>query len=184
MPERVWIPGGRFAMGSEAHYPDEAPVREVEVDGFWIDRAPVTNDDFAAFVAETGYVTGAERAPTAEEFPGAPPENLRAGSMVFTMTPGPVSLRDHHRWWRWVIGADWRHPTGPDSSIEGLGRHPVVQLDPAQPQFAIPRRVIKGGSHLCTTQYCFRYRPAARQPQMIDTGTSHLGFRCISRNPR
>ncbi len=304
--EMVWIPGGDFAMGSENHYPDEAPVRRVEVPGFWIDPVPVTNAEFAAFVDETDHVTGAEIAPDADQYPGASEEDLVPGSLVFMMTEGPVSLADHRNWWRWVPGADWRCPTGPQSSNEGLDDHPVVHIahadavayaewagktlaaeaeweyaarggldgaefiwgdedsqetdpsantwqgrfpfenseldgwtrtspvgsygsngyglfdmagnvwewtddwyvdrnteqaghsccapvgmrggtgessmDPAQPEIRIPRKVIKGGSHLCTIQYCFRYRPAARQPEMIDTSTSHLGFRCIRRD--
>jgi sulfatase modifying factor 1 len=240
------------------------------------------------------------------DFPGAPPENLVPGSMVFQKTVGPVDLRDKANWWAWVPGTNWRKPRGPDSSIAGLDRHPVVHVayedaetyarwagkelpteaewelaarggldsrtftwgdehfpdghamanswqgefpwqnlledgyegtapvgsfapngyglhdmagnvwewtsdwydsrtttaldkpccmpadrpsivtpehsyDPAQPQFQIPRRVVKGGSHLCAPNYCFRYRPAARQPQMIDTSMNHIGFRCISR---
>jgi formylglycine-generating enzyme required for sulfatase activity len=305
MAEQVWIPGGEFLMGSDSHYPDEGPIRRVGVEGFWIDSTPVTNSEFSRFVAETGHVTAADVAPKAEDYPGASSEDLVPGSLVFTMTDGPVDLRDHHQWWAWVHGADWRHPTGPGSSIEGMDDHPVVHVayqdaaayadwagrelpteaeweiaarggldgaefvwgegdpqdgpepkantwqgrfpfentevdgwtrtspvgsyepngyglydiagnvwewtsdwyadrsgesefsssccapnaepslegsyDPGQSQFRIPRRVIKGGSHLCTVQYCFRYRPAARQPQMIDTSTSHLGFRCITR---
>ena len=304
--EMVWIPGGKFAMGSENHYPEEGPVRRVEVPGFWIDPGPVTNSQFATFVDETDHVTGAEIAPDADQYPGASEEDLVPGSLVFMMTEGPVGLADYRNWWRWVRGADWRRPTGPQSSNEGLDDHPVVHiahadavayaewagkglvgeaeweyaarggldgaefvwgdedsqetdprantwqgrfpfenseldgwtrtspvgsyqpngyglfdmtgnvwewtddwyadrhsgqaepsccapgvmkggtressLDPAQPEIRIPRKVIKGGSHLCTIQYCFRYRPAARQPEMIDTSTSHLGFRCIRRD--
>jgi formylglycine-generating enzyme len=304
MSDLVWIPGGEFLMGSDRHYPDEGPARRVGVDGFWIEAKTVTNDDFARFVAETGHVTVAEVAPEAEDYPGARAEDLVPGSLVFTMTPGPVDLSDFHQWWAWTHGADWRHPTGPGSDLDGLGDHPVVHVayedaaayarwagmdlptepewelaargglhgaeftwgegdpqdtsepkantwqgrfpyenietdgwtrtspvgsyepngfglydmagnvwewtsewyqsrprqqahaccapdgppseaesyDPAQPQFRIPRKVVKGGSHLCTIQYCFRYRPAARQPQMVDTSTSHIGFRCVRRD--
>ncbi|HEX4772371.1 MAG TPA: formylglycine-generating enzyme family protein [Bryobacteraceae bacterium] len=302
----AWIPGGTFRMGSENFYREEGPVREVTVDSFWMDLYEVTNDDFAHFVAETSYVTLAERPPKAEDFPGAPAENLVPGSMVFQPRTGPVDLRNYANWWAWVPGANWRHPNGPESSLHGLGRHPVVHLayedveayarwagkdlpteaewefasrggldgatfpwgneefpdnkamtnswqgefpwqnlltdgyegtspvgsfppngyglfdmagnvwewtddwyeprgsdpatksccmgslnprivspeksyDPRQPQFRIPRRVVKGGSHLCAPNYCFRYRPAARQPQMIDTSMCHIGFRCIVR---
>jgi sulfatase modifying factor 1 len=302
----VWIPGGTFRMGSDRFYPEERPEREVRVDGFWIDRHPVTNQQFSRFVAATGYVTGAERPPDAALYPGAPPENLVAGSMVFIPTSGPVDLGNNANWWAWVPGANWRHPRGPESSLEGLLTHPVVQvaladveaycawagtslpteaewefaarggldgaiftwgneerpdgqlmantwqghfpwrntkedgyaytspvgsfpangyglldtagnvwewtadwyavahrpasacgcclpqnprggereasINPEQAQFRIPRKVIKGGSHLCAPSYCFRYRPAARQPQDIDTGTSHVGFRCVVRS--
>lgn len=300
--KEVRVPGGEFLMGSDRHYPDEGPVRLVEVEGFSIDVTPVTNAQFAEFVGSTGYTTVAEIAPEVDDYPGADPEDLVPGSLVFTMTPGPVRLDDFHQWWSWVHGADWRHPVGPESSIEGLEDHPVVHVayqdalayadwmgrrlpteaeweyaarggldgaeftwgegdpqdtlepkantwqggfpyenseldgwtrtspvgsfepnghglfdmagnvwewtsdwyssrsqqpqhaccaperppseedsfDPRQPQFRIPRKVIKGGSHLCTIQYCFRYRPAARQPQMIDTSSSHIGFRTVS----
>jgi sulfatase modifying factor 1 len=305
-PDMLWVPGGSFRMGSANFYLEERPVHEVSVDGFWIDRYEVTNDQFARFVAETAYVTLAERAPDPEDFPGAPPENLVPGSMVFRKRTRPVDLRNYANWWAWVPGASWRHPKGPDDSLDGLGRHPAVHVayedvdayarwagkdlpteaewefasrggldgatfpwgneefpdgkamvnswqgefpwqnlltdryegtspvdafppngyglydmagnvwewtsdwyeprgadpavksccmgsvnprvvsaeksfDPHQPQFHIPRRVVKGGSHLCAPNYCFRYRPAARQPQMIDTGMAHIGFRCIVR---
>jgi formylglycine-generating enzyme len=283
----AWIPAATFAMGSNAHYPEEAPVRDVTVDGFWIDRYEVTNRDFAAFVADTGYMTVAERPLDPAQFPGAPAENLVPGSLVFTGTPGPVDLRHLSQWWAWTPDASWRHPDGPASSLAGRDDEPVVHvacedaeayaawagktlpaeaewelaargglagaayawgdepepagarlanywhgdfpwradpgyavrapvgsyppnghglydmagnvwewtcdwyggseeasLDPAQPQFRVPRRVVKGGSYLCADTYCLRYRPAARRPQMVDTGTSHIGFRCIVRPPR
>ena len=107
---------------------DARPVHRVHVDGFWMDRTEVTNAQFAAFVHATGYTTVAERAPRAEDFPGAPPENLVPGALVFTPPDGPVSLADHYVWWRYVPGANWRHPTGPDSSIEGRDDTPVVQI--------------------------------------------------------
>lgn len=304
MSEQVWIPGGEFLMGSSRHYPDEGPVRRVSVEGFSIDATPVTNARFVEFVADTGHVTLAEIAPSAEDYPGADPADLVPGSLVFTMTRGPVRLDDFHQWWSWTHGADWRHPTGPDSDLDGIDDHPVVHVayqdavayarwagrrlpteeeweyaarggldgaeftwgegdpqdsaepkantwqghfpyenseldgwtrtspvgsfepngyglydmagnvwewtaswysnpsqqpqhaccapdgppteedsyDPRQPQFRIPRKVVKGGSHLCTIQYCFRYRPAARQPQMVDTSTSHIGLRTVSSN--
>jgi formylglycine-generating enzyme required for sulfatase activity len=302
----TWIPGGRFRMGSENFYPEERPVQEVSVDGFWMDRHTVTNEDFARFVEETGYVTVAERPLDPADFPGAPAENLVPGSMLFHKTQGPVDLEDYSNWWAWVPGTSWKHPLGADSSLAGIERHPVVHVayedveayaawagktlpteaeweraargglddknftwgdddfpdgaamanswqgefpwrnlavdgfegtspvgsyppngyglydmagnvwewtsdwfvprradeivrsccipnnpriespdqsyDPRQPQFRIPRKVVKGGSHLCAPNYCLRYRPAARQPQMIDTGMSHVGFRCIVRH--
>lgn len=304
MEEMVRIAGGRTAIGSDAHYPEEAPAHEVVVDAFRIDRHPVTNAQFAAFVAATGYVTVAERPLDPADFPGAPPENLVPGSLVFTGTPGPVDLRHLNQWWTWTPGACWHRPEGPRSTLDGRERHPVVHVaaedaeayaawvgkalpteaewefaargglegaryvwgdepepegarlanywhgafpwradagygrttpvgafpangfglhdmagnvwewtadwyaqrhpdpaqtpccaprnpagaavdasyDPHQPQFRIPRRVIKGGSFLCADSYCMRYRPAARRPQQIDTGMSHIGFRCVIRD--
>ena len=294
----VWIPEGTFVMGSDAHYPEEAPARAVEVGGFWMARTTVTNTAYSAFVEATGYVTVAERPLDPADFPGAPAENLVPGSMVFTGTPGPVDLRHLNQWWTWTPGASWRRPFGPLSDLAGRGDHPVVHvahedaetyatwaglvlpteaqweraargglegatytwgdepesggerrahywhgdfpwradpgygttapvgsypsnaygladmagnvwewtsdwyletrfvdtapccaprdprggtpddsLDPLQPQFRVPRKVIKGGSFLCADSYCLRYRPAARRPQMVDTGMSHVGFR-------
>ncbi len=115
-------------MGSDHHYAEERPARLVEVDGFHIDVHMVTNRDFATFVAETGYTTLAEKAPRAEDYPGALEEMLRPGSLVFTPTAGPVPLDNHFNWWTWSFGADWRHPQGPESSIDGLEDHPVVQV--------------------------------------------------------
>jgi sulfatase modifying factor 1 len=262
-PGMLWIPGGTFRMGSEEFYREERPVHEVSVDGFWMDRCVVTNAQFARFVTETGYVTLAERALNAADFPGAPAENLVPGSMLFRKTPAAVDLRDYTNWWAWVPGTSWQHPRGPRSSLDGLEAHPVVHVayedaeayanswqrefpwqntladgyegtspvgcfppngyglydmagnvwewtsdwyvprlagevskscctpvnprvisadqsyDPAQPQVRIPRKAVKGGSHLCAPNYCLRYRPAARQPQMVDTSMSHIGFRCI-----
>lgn len=285
----VWIEPQTTTLGSDAHYPEEAPAREVTVDGFWIQRHQVTNNQFAAFVDATGYRTVAERPVDPADYPGAPAENLVPGSMVFRRTAGPVDLRHLSQWWTWTPGACWNHPRGPRSSLTGRDRHPVVHIafedaqsyaewaglalpteaqweaaargglagaaytwgddpegpgerkanywhgefpylpesgygttqpvgsfepngyglldmagnvwewttdwygpdraaspccaadsyDPAQPQFEIPRRVIKGGSFLCADSYCMRYRPAARRPQMVDTGMSHIGFRCI-----
>ncbi len=303
----IWLPGGRFRMGSDVHYREEAPAHDVSVSGFWIDATPVTNRQYAAFVAATGYVTVAEIAPRAEDYPGALPDMLQPASLVFTPTEGPVRLEDWSQWWQWTFGADWRHPTGPDSDLEGLWDHPVVHvamadveayaawagkelpteaeweyaawggavgqefawgqelepegrhmanvwqgefphrntsadgwvrtspvghypangfglfdmignvwewtadwygarhqadparrccapenprgagregsIDPAQPALAIPRRVLKGGSHLCAPSYCRRYRPPARHAQAIDSAASHIGFRCIVRGP-
>jgi formylglycine-generating enzyme required for sulfatase activity len=304
-PDMVWIPSTTFRMGSSDHYPEEAPVHRVHVDGFWIDRAPVTNAQFRRFVEATGYTTFCEIAPDPARYPGALPEMLRASSVVFVPTKHAVDLRDHMQWWRFIAGADWRHPQGPESSIEGKDDHPVVHvaytdveayvqwagkqlpseaewelaarggldgaayawgdeftpggrhlantwqgefpwqnkledgfegtspvgsfppngyglvdmtgnvwewttdwytprhaqeahaccvprnprggsetgsLHPGDPA-RIPRRVMKGGSHLCAPNYCRRYRPAARMSQPIDTSTSHLGFRCIVRHP-
>jgi formylglycine-generating enzyme required for sulfatase activity len=304
-PDMVWIPSTTYRMGSDAHYPEERPVHRVSVDGFWIDRYPVTNERFERFVEATGHVTFAEIPPDPAQYPGALPEMLYAGSLVFIRPDGPVDLRGFPSWWSFVKGADWRHPRGPRSSNDGLERHPVVHVsfgdaealatwegkalpteaewelaarggldgapyawgdtfqqddkymantwqgqfpwqniaadgyegtspvgsfppngfglydmignvwewttdwyqpkhpnevvkacctprnprgaaetdsyDPCQPNIRIPRKVIKGGSHLCAPNYCRRYRPAARFPEPIDTSTCHLGFRCIVR---
>lgn len=293
----VSIEGGTFRMGSEHFYPEEAPVREVRVEGFRITPYTVTNAEFSRFVRQTGYVTVAERPLNPAEFPGAPIENLVPGSLVFRMTAGPVDLRDYSQWWSWTPGACWKHPYGPGSSIDSKPDHPVVHVafedadsyarwagmrlpteaeweyaarggldgrdfvwgddmepggkpaantwqgdfpwkssqkhgpgtmpggrfapnafglydmagnvwewtsdwferdrgavespccsgdarersyDPCQPGVRIPRKVLKGGSFLCSPSYCLRFRPAARSPQMIDTGMSHIGFRCAS----
>jgi formylglycine-generating enzyme required for sulfatase activity len=302
----VWIPGGTFQMGSSDHYPEEAPVHTVAVNPFWIDAVPVTNHQFGAFVAATGHRTTSEIAPRAEDYPGALPHMLRAGSLTFNQPRGPVPLGNAHAWWAWTAGACWRRPFGPKSSIAGLEDHPVVHvsfadalsyaqwagkdlpteaewefaarggldgatyawgedlrpggvhmantwqgrfpfenlaedgfagtspvrsyppngyglydmigntwewtqdwylprhqpnpsraccmprnalgagmndsIDPNDPA-RIPRKVLKGGSHLCAPNYCRRYRPAARHPEPVDTSTSHVGFRCV-RRPR
>ncbi|HEU4466513.1 MAG TPA: formylglycine-generating enzyme family protein [Agromyces sp.] len=128
LTELVELPGGEFLMGSDRHYPEEAPQHERHVEPFAIERHPVTNAQFAEFVAETGYVTVAERELDPAEFPGADPADLVPGSLVFTPTSGPVDLRDWRQWWRWVPGALWRHPFGPDSSIDDRLDHPVVHV--------------------------------------------------------
>jgi sulfatase modifying factor 1 len=285
----VFIPGSAYDMGDERFYPEERPVRRVEVDGFWIDERPVTAADFRRFVRETGFVTVAERPLDPADYPDAEPELLVAGSLVFRKTAGPVSLDDFRNWWEYVPGAFWKRPGGPGTTVNGLDRHPVVHIayedaeafatwagkeipTEAEWEFAargrleravfswgdehfpagkamantwqgefpwqnltldgyagtspvgsfpangfglydmcgnvwewtsdwyappvsadsespccgsrggdIPRKVIKGGSHLCAPNYCLRYRPAARQGEAIDTSTGHIGFRCIVR---
>ena len=107
---------------------DARPVHRVYVDGFFIDKTDVTNAEFAKFVKATGYVTIAERKPRAEDYPGAPPENLVAGSVVFSPPNHPVPLNDHFQWWTYVAGANWRHPLGPVSDIKGKDNYPVVQI--------------------------------------------------------
>lgn len=300
----VELPGGAFRMGSDNHYAEERPAHKVSVGPFRIDATPVTNAAFARFVEATGYITAAERPARAEDYPGADPAMLAPASVVFARTAGPVDLRNHFQWWRYIQGADWRHPLGPDTSIKGKAEHPVVHVtiedalafaqwsgkdlpSEAEWEFAarggreddsefawgndlvpdgrylanfwqgdfpwqnllsdghdgtspvgafpangyglfdmignvwewtsdwyqthdqlpgkpcctlenprggtrensidarnavvIPRRVMKGGSHLCAPNYCRRYRPAARMAQPVDTSTCHVGFRCIVR---
>jgi len=302
----IRVPGGTFHMGSDRHYPEEAPAHRVTVDGFRIDSTPVTNRQFRDFVKATGHITFAEIPPKAEDYPGALPHMLYAGSLVFTPPSHPVNLRDWSQWWQFLKGADWRHPYGPKSNINGLDNHPVVHVayadalayarwagkdlpteaewecaarggldgaeyawgdeftpngehrantwqgnfphenlnadgfartspvkafppnghgihdmignvwewtsdwyspkheadapkaccipknprgareqdsyDSCQPNLRIPRKVLKGGSHLCAPNYCRRYRPAARHAEPVDTSTSHVGFRCVARN--
>ncbi|WP_404434853.1 formylglycine-generating enzyme family protein [Microbacterium lacus] len=289
------IDAGVLRMGSGDFYPDEQPVHEREIDAFHIDRYAVTNEQYAQFVDATGYVTIAERELDPKDFPGADPDALVAGAMVFTPTAGRVDLANWRNWWRWQPGAFWRKPFGPDSSVDDRPQHPVVHVAypdavayaewagarlpteaeheyaargglvgatyawgdetypdgvaranswlgrfpydnqgvggtapvgsypangyglydmtgnvwewtsdfytprhlrlsdkpvdagkranllaaaSAEPGFATPRRVLKGGSHLCSPDYCLRFRPAARSPQAEDTGMSHIGFRC------
>ena len=306
----IAVEGGTAAIGSEQFYPEEGPVREIAVDPFLIDTRPVTVKQFERFTRETGYVTVAEIAPTAEEYPEADPALLVPGSLVFQPSSGPIPLHDASAWWAWVPGAQWRHPRGPGSSVAGMGDHPVTQIaypdalayaewadkrlpseaeweyaargglerkvfswgdeerpggalmanqwqgafpwrndgakgwrgtspvatfppngfglydmcgntwewttdffsprgagvpDPraevkpccgpprnprvdspassydfGNPGANIPRRVLKGGSHMCSPEYCLRYRPAARHPEAIDTATTHIGFRCAA----
>lgn len=306
----AWIPGGRFTMGSDRHYPEEAPAHPVDVDGFWIDPAPVTNAQFEAFVEATGYVTTAERPADPAGYPGADPALLAPASAVFTPPPYPVDLGDPYQWWSYVPGANWRHPGGPGTSLRERRDHPVTHVayadalayaqwagkqlpteaeweyaargglsgseyawgdefnpggnhmantwqgrfphenlrldgydgtspvgafpanayglhdmignvwewtsdwyaehdrlaprgptccgtpaprlnpaggtesdsfEPGQAHLRIPRKTMKGGSHLCAPNYCRRYRPSARLAQPVDTSTCHLGFRCVVR---
>jgi formylglycine-generating enzyme required for sulfatase activity len=137
-PGMVWIPGGEFSMGAidlpandavgihaEA---DARPIHRVYVDGYWMDQTDVTNEEFAAFVKATGYVTIAERVPAEKDFPDAAPEELVAGSVVFSPPDHPVALCDHYQWWLYVKGANWRHPEGPHSNLKGREKYPVVQV--------------------------------------------------------
>jgi formylglycine-generating enzyme required for sulfatase activity len=124
----VWIAGTTFQMGSDKHYPEEAPAHRACVDGFWMDTHTVTNREFKRFVEATGYVTVAERPADPAEYPGADPAMLLPASVVFVKAPRALSLDDHYQWWRYVQGADWRHPGGPQTSLQGLWHHPVVQV--------------------------------------------------------
>jgi len=123
----AWVPGGTFWMGDN-DFPDARPVHQVSVDGFWMDKTEVTNAQFGRFVRATGYVTVAERTPDPKDFPGVPPSDLKPGSIVFTPTAGPVALDDISQWWRYVPGADWRHPEGPGSDTNGNDNDPVVHV--------------------------------------------------------
>lgn len=122
------IEGGEFLMGCDDFYPEEKPVRRARVGKYWIDENPVTNSDFAKFIEATGYKTFAEVPPDPKDYPGMPADMAQAGSAVFTAPSGPVPLNNPGLWWRFVFGADWRHPLGPDSSIEAIMDHPVVQI--------------------------------------------------------
>ncbi|MGN6461170.1 MAG: formylglycine-generating enzyme family protein [Pseudolabrys sp.] len=299
------IPGGTFRMGSDKHYPEEAPTHRVTVGAFWMDRTPVTNRQFKEFVRTTGHKTQAEVPPDPADYPGALLHMLYAGSLVFSPPTRVSNLRDWSQWWSFMKGADWRHPYGLKSNINALDNHPVVHVsfadalafahwtgkdlpteaewefaarggldgaefawgdefapggkhmantwqgefplqnlgedgfertspvtafppngyglhdmignvwewtadwyapkheadaakaccipqnprgateersyDTSHPEVRIPRKVIKGGSHLCAPNYCRRYRPAARHAEAMDTSTSHLGFRCVMR---
>jgi formylglycine-generating enzyme required for sulfatase activity len=124
----VWVPEGAFLMGSADYYPEERPVHRVSVDGFWMDEHAVTVSEFRRFVRATGHVTVAERPPVPAQYPGAAPDVLVPGSLVFTQPDGPVDLSDPRNWWSWVPGAQWRHPEGPGSSIDMRDRHPVTHV--------------------------------------------------------
>jgi formylglycine-generating enzyme required for sulfatase activity len=124
----IAIPGGTFRMGSDRHYAEEAPAHRVTVDPFFIDATPVTNREFRRFVEATGHVTFAEVPPRAEDYPGALPHMLRAGSLIFSPPAHAVDLRDWSQWWKFQFGATWKKPYGAGSSIKGLDDHPVVHV--------------------------------------------------------
>lgn len=124
----VLLDGGIFSMGSDNFYPEEQPVRRVRVGAYWIDRAPVTNREFSRFVEATGYLTVAEVPPDPKQYPGLHPDFAQAGSLVFEPPAEAGDLADWRQWWRYVSGADWRHPQGPESSIDGLEDHPVTHV--------------------------------------------------------
>lgn len=134
----VWIPGGEFSMGTNVEdeslcsikgvTKDAAPIHRVYLDGYYMDKTEVTNEQFEKFVKATGYITVAEQKPTKEEFPTASEEDLVAGSAIFTPTPSAINLNDFMQWWRYQEGADWRHPEGPESNIKGKEKYPVVHV--------------------------------------------------------
>src|SRR5262249_55520757 len=124
----IWIPGDTFRMGSDKHYPEEAPVHRVTVDGFWIDKFPITNRQFKEFVKATGYVTFAEIPPDPKDYPAALPNMLYAGSLVSSPPSRAIDTRDWSQWWTFLKGADWRHPYGPKSNINAFDNHPVVHV--------------------------------------------------------
>jgi len=123
-----WIEGGEFTMGSLAFYPEEAPLARLRVAGFWIDTCPITNRQFAEFVAATGHITFAEIAPDPKDYPGLLPGMDQPGSLVFRKSSVPIGTDDPSRWWEFCLGADWRHPYGPNSCLDGLEFHPVVHV--------------------------------------------------------
>ena len=127
-PGMKWIPGGSYQMGSERHYPEEKPAGPVSVDGFWMDETTVTNAQYAEFVAATGYVTTAEKSPDPAMYPGADPAMLVPGSIVFKQQRAPVDMSNPMLWWAWVPGASWKHPLGPNSTVEKKMDHPVTQV--------------------------------------------------------
>ena len=164
--DMAWIPGGTFRMGSEDFYPEERPVHEVAVDGFWMDEHPVTVAAFRRFVKATGHVTLAERPLNGDDYPDADPALLGPGSLVFHRTNGPVDLDDYSNWWAWVPGAQWRHPEGPGSTLDGRERHPVTHVawEDAEAYAAWPRGAADRG------------RAGVRCPGGLD-GATYVGRR-------
>jgi formylglycine-generating enzyme required for sulfatase activity len=189
--DMVWISGGTFRMGSDRHYAEEAPIHRATVDGFWIDRTPVTNRQFRNFGNATGHVTYAEIAPD----PKDPHENLRHDGYERTspVTAFPANGYDIYDMignvWEWT--SDWYSPKHEADApkaccipVNPRGGREDASYDGCLPAVRIPRKVLKGGSHLCAPNYCRRYRPAARHPEPVDTSTSHVGFRCIIRQAK
>ena len=170
--ELVELPGGSFRMGSTQFYPEEAPVHTATVGAYAVERHPVTNAQFAEFVADTGYVTVAEQPPDPALYPGAAMEDLVPGALVFRPTSGPVDLRDWRQWWDWVPGADWRHPFGPDSdswnsktgSTTRWCRSPIPTRRPTHAGRAVDCRPRSSGST----------RPAAAPPRRTRGVTTSL----------
>ena len=186
LTDLVELDGGAFRMGSTQFYPEEAPVHTVTIAPFAVERHPVTNTQFGEFVAETGYRTVAEIAPDPALFPGAAPQDLVPGALVFTETSGAVDLRDWQQWWAWTPGADWRHPFGPESSIDDKSEHPVVQVCYADaaayarwagrrlPSEAEWEFAARGGS---TTTYAWGEDPAPDGQLMANTWQGSFPYR-------
>lgn len=126
--DMVWVAGGSFMMGSNNHYPEEAPAHSVTVNGFWMDKYTVTNEQFQKFVKATKYITFAERVPNSEDYPGADSALLVPASVVFQKPLRRVDLQNIYNWWHYIPGANWRHPEEPGSSIKGREKHPVVYV--------------------------------------------------------
>ncbi len=126
LDKMVFIDGGKFLMGSDKFYPEEKPVHEVTVDGYYMDKYEVTNEEFKKFVDETAYITVAERPLDPKDYPGADPKLLVPGALVFQKAKGPVDLKSYFNWWAWVPGANWKHPQGPGSSLNGKEKHPIT----------------------------------------------------------
>ena len=180
----VPVPGGSFVMGSVDFYPEERPLRQVEVADLWIDEHPVTNAQFRRFVRDTGHVTVAEQVPDPADFPGADPADLVPGSQLFVGTPGPVPLDDWTRWWTWAPGTDWRHPEGPGGTLHGRELHPVVHVGyedaeayaqwagkvlPSEPEW---EHAARGGLDRATYPWGDEFMPGGR----IMTNTWHGRF--------
>jgi hypothetical protein len=180
------IEGREFAMGSADFYPEERPVHRVSVDGFWMDEHPVTVAEFRRFVKAISHVTVAEHAPDPADFPDVDPDRLVPGSLIFRNPPGPVPLDDVRRWWHWVPGADWRHPYGPGSTLDGLAvirsrTSPTTTLRPKRPGPASRSRQRRDGSSRGARRPRRRRVRVGRRPSPDGGGRWPTGGRAASR---